>query len=158
MGRCRYIWPRSKNAGKTQVQRQRERREPSRTFQRNFRSNYRVVNCDEWEAEPDNGNDYNVDRHNSNYQEDHPLSKVNLKENRNNYSPNGIEFEDICVWGTGSEVGNYFLNRSVAGEYRDAGWIDDCDVFGTYAKTNSDRRFTVKKERSVKWCESPMEM
>ena len=38
------------------------------TFRRDYRDNYRVVSCAEWEGEPDNGNDYNWDWGNSNYQ------------------------------------------------------------------------------------------
>ena len=48
MGRCRYIGTQSKIPGRGKYNDKGKCDDPSRTFQRDYRSNYRGVNCAEW--------------------------------------------------------------------------------------------------------------
>ena len=117
------------------------------------RSNYRCVTCDEWVVEPYNGNDFDGDcvpliiRGS-------PLNQVRLGENQKDYSPCELQFGDIEGWGAAREVGHYWVNRCVAGEFRDADRTDVCDALGTSAKTYFPRQRRGKNDRSVKKSES----
>ena len=100
-----------------------------------------MVNCAVGEEmEEDDGDYYDGDWGNSDYLADRPLSRVNLADIDNNYSPIEIEFGDIGGWNTDREVWYYLENRNRPGDYRDSDRAGGCDAFKLFAKTNSARR------------------
>ena len=119
--------------------------ESIRTFQRDYRSNYRCVNCAEREEDPDNESDRHENWDTSDYQRGHTSNMVNLAGDENDYSESEIEYGDIADWDADIEVGYYSVSRSSAGEYRDAGPTEDCDALKTLANKHLDRRYLGKK-------------
>ena len=100
------------------------------------------VNCaggDEVVGEDDNGDYYEEEQDNSDYQWGHPESQVGFAENGDSSPLIDLEFDDIGRWNTYSGAGSYLANRSATGEYRDAGRAADCDVFKTLAEANITR-------------------
>ena len=120
-----------------QVRRERKRKwvAGGGTFQRYYRSNYRGVNCAEWEEEIDNEADYNGDWDTSDYHGGYRWSHVDLGGNENDCPSIELEFGDIEVWETASEVEHHLVNRS------DAGRTEVRDALGAFPKTNSHRRY-----------------
>ena len=93
---------------------------------------------------------YNGDWGNSDFRRDPPLVQVNFEESDNNKASSEIEFGDVGGWGTESEVWCYLVNRRAPDDYRDAGSAVGCHVFKVRAQTNSERRHTGKRERTLK--------
>ena len=56
---------------------------------------------------------------------DHPLNQVNFTDS--NSSPIELECGDIENWKTDIEIENYWVNRSIPNEYRDAVCSEGCD-------------------------------
>ena len=141
--RTRGIPNSGKNDGKGR------RNDSYRKFTRNDRysQSQRWVNCDvggKVEYDDDNGNYPDGDLGNSDYQGGHPIRQVNFAEIECNYSSIEIELGDVGSWNTDIGVGDYQSNHSAAKEYRDSGRAGDCDVFKTFAKTNSAKNINVE--------------
>ena len=110
-----------------------------RTFQLTNRYDQRRVNFafgDEVGGEEYNGEYFEEDQDNIDYQRGHSHGQVNFAANGDNDSPSELELDEIDWRGTDGEVEAHLSNRSVAEEYRNAERAGDCDVFITFAKTN----------------------
>ena len=111
------------------------------------RNNYRCVNCAGWGEDTDNANDPDGDWDTSDYQAGRPMSQVNFDED--NSASCEIEVGCIGNWQPDSDVGHYLVNRSVSGDYRDAGRTDDCGASESFAESNIVRNLRGRKGRSV---------
>ena len=72
-----------------------------------------------------------------------------LPENGDNCSSCELGIEEIDGVRTESDVDAYLENRSVAGEYSDAGRAIGCDFFKTFPNTNHPRRVNGENERPI---------
>ena len=107
------------------------------------------VNCAVGDAEGDNGEYFDEDRDNSDYQGGRSKEQVNFTENDNDYSPSELEFGDIEGWNTDIDLEGYFANHGAAKEYRDAERAGDRDAPKTYAGANLARKSQGENVRAI---------